>query len=324
MSTTLNEAAYNVLNLMRGGRSTNNEYISLEQIKYSIRYYRSLLIRRDVQGNRRTKEFEQELRPVKMEAITLSDDNFPGNLPLPTGLTNVLRSSETLPERVRTKDRDGVTFVGGDKAVGSFQLIDYQASPWQQYNKYTSAFRRAWLREDYLYVMGWSISPLPSVNITVRGIFEKPETAYDWRRLSQASVATVAGASGTLSITINGTAYTEAFTVSADATAIAWVATHGATLTALGITPTSSATDEITLTGTVAIGNFSVYDTSTTMTATIVSTDTLTPAFDADATPYPIPLDLLQQITQSLVNGELRLLAGSQNDEVLDSLPEGQ
>lgn len=324
MSTTLNEAAYNVLDLMRGGRATNNEYISLEQIKYTIRYYRALLIRRDVNAGRRTGGLEQELQPSKMEPVTLTTDNFPGFFPDATGLTNVIRSMESLPETIRMKDRDGITFVGGDQAVGSFQLTSFQSAPWQQYNKYTSGFRRAWTREGFLYIMGWAITPLPDVNVTIRGIFANPETAHDWRRLSQVTTVTVTGASGTLSITINGTAYTEAFTASATATVTAWVATHVTALGLLGITAADSGGGVLTLTGTVAINNFSVYDTSTTMVATPVDVETLSFDYDDDTTLYPIPLDLLQQITQSLINGELKLLSQTPNDEVLDTLPTGQ
>jgi hypothetical protein len=327
MSTTLNQAAYNVLNLVRGGRSTNNEYISLEQVKFAIRYYRALLFRRDIHNGRRTEGMEQELQPVKLEPVTLSTDNHPGLFPASSGVISVLRSVEQLPETIRIKDRDGITYVGGDQAVGAFQLIDYMASPWQQYNKYTNpaaGFRRAWTREDYLYLSAWDIAPLPDVNITVRGIFEDPETAHDWRRLSQVTTVTVTGASGTLSITINGVAYIEAFDTNATTTVTNWVTTHTTALGLLSITSADAGSGVLTLTGTTALNNFSVYDTSTTMVATPVDVETLNPAYDDDTTPYPIPLDLLQQITQSLLNGEMQLLARSPNDEVLDQLPTGQ
>lgn len=324
MSTTLNEAAYNVLNLMRGGRSTNNEYISIEQIKYTIRYYRALLIRRDVHSGRKTEELEQELQPVKLQPVTLSTDNFPGIFPSVSGVTNILKSTTSLPETIRIKDRDGITFVGGDLAVGSFQLIDHRASVWQQYNKYTSAFRRAWTREDYLYIQGWDIGLLPSVNVTVRGIFEKPETAYDWRRLHQVSVITVAGGSGTLSLTINGVAYSQAFNTNADTTVDDWITTHTSTLALLGITASKTSTNVVTLTGSTSVNAFSIYNTSTTLTASISSSEVLDPAYDDDSTSYPIPLDLLQQITQSLLNGEIKLLTITPNDKVLDQLPTGQ
>ena len=34
---TLNEIAYNILNLVRGGRSSNNDYISTSQIKFNVK-----------------------------------------------------------------------------------------------------------------------------------------------------------------------------------------------------------------------------------------------------------------------------------------------
>ena len=48
---TLDEIAYNLLNLMRGGRSSNDEHISLEQIKFNIKHYRAMFIRRDYAKN---------------------------------------------------------------------------------------------------------------------------------------------------------------------------------------------------------------------------------------------------------------------------------
>ena len=48
---TLNEIAYNVLNLVRGGRSNHDEHISLDQIKFNIKHYRAMLIRRDFARN---------------------------------------------------------------------------------------------------------------------------------------------------------------------------------------------------------------------------------------------------------------------------------
>ena len=45
---TLDEIAYNILNLLRGGRSSNDELISIEQIKFNIKHYRAMFIRRDL------------------------------------------------------------------------------------------------------------------------------------------------------------------------------------------------------------------------------------------------------------------------------------
>ena len=48
---TLNEIAYNLLNLVRGGRSNQDEHISLDQIKFNIKHYRAVFIRRDFAKN---------------------------------------------------------------------------------------------------------------------------------------------------------------------------------------------------------------------------------------------------------------------------------
>jgi len=48
---TLDEIAYNLLNAFRGGRSSQDENISLDQIKFNIRHYRAVFIRRDYARN---------------------------------------------------------------------------------------------------------------------------------------------------------------------------------------------------------------------------------------------------------------------------------
>ena len=59
---TLDEIAYNILNLLRGGRSSNDEFISVDQIKFNIRHYRAMLIRRDYARNAYvSKSIEQDL-----------------------------------------------------------------------------------------------------------------------------------------------------------------------------------------------------------------------------------------------------------------------
>ena len=67
---TLDEIAYNILNLVRGGRSHNDESISLRQIKFNIKYYRAMLIRRDFARNGIvTRHLEQDLGCIKLESV---------------------------------------------------------------------------------------------------------------------------------------------------------------------------------------------------------------------------------------------------------------
>ena len=70
---TLNEIAYNLLNLVRGGRSNNDEHISLSQIKFNIKHYRAMFIRRDYGKNGFvSRHVEQDLGCVRVEPVDAS------------------------------------------------------------------------------------------------------------------------------------------------------------------------------------------------------------------------------------------------------------
>ena len=70
---TLDEIAYNILNLVRGGRSSHDDYISLDQIKFNIRHYRAMFIRRDFARNGTiTRHLEQDLGCLELEQVDAS------------------------------------------------------------------------------------------------------------------------------------------------------------------------------------------------------------------------------------------------------------
>ena len=67
---TLTEIAYNLLNIVRGGRSNHDEHISLDQIKFNVRHYRAVLVRRDFQRNGMiTRHLEQSLGCMELEKV---------------------------------------------------------------------------------------------------------------------------------------------------------------------------------------------------------------------------------------------------------------
>ena len=70
---TLDEISFNLLNLFRGGRSSQDEVISLSQIKFNIKHYRAVFIRRDYARNGLvTRHLEQDLKCVQLEQVDLS------------------------------------------------------------------------------------------------------------------------------------------------------------------------------------------------------------------------------------------------------------
>ena len=98
---TLNEIAYNILNLVRGGKAHHDESISIAQIKFNIKYYRAMLIRRDFARNGLiTRHLEQSLGCIKVKPTNASKCC---DLPLDC---HVVRSVEKIPRNtLRIKQR---------------------------------------------------------------------------------------------------------------------------------------------------------------------------------------------------------------------------
>ena len=173
-SASLNEISQNVLNLMRGGRSHNDEHVSKEQIKFAINYYRSTFIRRDQQrNNNRFRMFEQDLEFVDVETITGSGDI---NNPTPSLYKATV---EEIPTPVRLKNHIGLTHIGcNDKNAPSLPLIDAHRAGWQQYRKYTADDPFAFYRDGKVFVQ----NDITIQKLNIRGIFEDPEEVHDFTR----------------------------------------------------------------------------------------------------------------------------------------------
>lgn len=183
---TLEQVSYNILNSITGGRSTNNEYISLEQIKFQVKYYRSLLIRRDQERNRKRRELEQELGTLSLTTINKSsNDNLAGK--------SVLRTNERIPTPVRLKGEDAL-YVSTTDHERSFSLTSHKSSHWKStYSKYANYTDSCYLLDGYIYINydGFTdklnqrikgedveIEGIPLDSVYVRGIFEDPTEVF--------------------------------------------------------------------------------------------------------------------------------------------------
>ena len=178
--TTLNQAAYNILNQLRGGRSTNNEYLSLEQIKYWIKYYRALLIRRDEERYSRVEGLSQTIVVPFTSNVTYATDGQTLPTPGANVPANVAESDDAIPTLVRLKQMPAILGVTIEDSLSQVPYIDYRRSMWNQYDRYTSASRRCWLRENKLYVSGWDLTGVVTPTVHLTGIFEDPEAAYNF------------------------------------------------------------------------------------------------------------------------------------------------
>lgn len=163
---TLDEIAYNILNLVRGGKSHHDEGISLSQIKFNIKYYRAMLIRRDFARNGlMTRHLEQSLGCVKLKPVNASQCC---NLPLDCHVT---RSVEKIPRTVRFNFNDAITYVGAIDGTTRIPIVEPHMVKYLLYDKYTKDHTKAYMIEDYLYLV--NDQDIGFVN--VRGVFEDPE-----------------------------------------------------------------------------------------------------------------------------------------------------
>jgi len=173
-SVSLNQIAYNLLNSLRGGKSTNSEYLSLEQVKYAVKTYRSLFIRRDFQRNfNRSRMFEQDLGMLEIGSVDSAE-----SASYVSGI-QVKRSNKKIPAPVRLKQSEAITWVGSaDKTGKPIPLIDDVRGYWQGFSKYTYSSTYATYRDGYIYVYGYYNGRY----INVRGVFEDPEKVHNFTR----------------------------------------------------------------------------------------------------------------------------------------------
>lgn len=172
---TLDAIAYNILNKMRGGRSSNNDLFSLDQIKYNIEVYRSLFLRRDMQNSRDLREFEQTLKEsdsefISMERVDLSNgEDF-------LGINFALKSIKKIPRPVRLKNQFALNITQpGRKTI--YPVIPYQYIHLQQFNRYTKNNPRAFLLDGHLYLIGD-----PASQEMLNMIANNPTENFDWSK----------------------------------------------------------------------------------------------------------------------------------------------
>lgn len=163
---TLNEIAYNILNLVRGGQSHHDESISLAQLKFNIKYYRAMFLRRDFARNGIiTRHVEQDLGCIKLKEV---DASKCCGLPLSCDVT---RSIEPLPRTVRFNFTDAITHIGAIDGITRIPFIEPHMVKYLMWDKYTGKNTKAYMIEDYLYL----VNPNEIGYVNVRGVFEDPE-----------------------------------------------------------------------------------------------------------------------------------------------------
>jgi hypothetical protein len=163
---TLKEISYNILNLYRGGRSSNNEHISLRQIEFNVKHYRAMLLRRDFARNGLvSRHVEQDLGCIELEKVNASKC-----CKLPKEC-DVVRTVVDIPRTVRFNFTDAITHVSDPSGLITIPVVDALTVQFLPYDRFTKNTRKAYMIEDKLYIY----NPGGMDTINIRGVFEDPE-----------------------------------------------------------------------------------------------------------------------------------------------------
>tara|TARA_R110002051_G_scaffold137204_2_gene209631 strand:+ start:1183 stop:1875 length:693 start_codon:yes stop_codon:yes gene_type:complete len=164
---TLNEIAYNLLNLVRGGRSSHDEHISLDQIKFNVKHYRAMFIRRDYSKNGFiSRHIEQDLGCIKLQRVDATKC-----CALPSECI-VSRGEDLIPKTIRFNFEEAITYVGDVTGTGTIPIVNSNTIQFLPYDKYTTKKYKAYMIENYIYI--YNAEGLEYIN--VRGVFEDPES----------------------------------------------------------------------------------------------------------------------------------------------------
>ena len=163
---TLDEIAYNLLNLVRGGRSNNDEHISLAQIKFNIKHYRAMFIRRDYAKNGFvSRHVEQDLGCVRLKPVDASKCcNIETDCP-------VYRTIKEVPKTIRYNFEEAISHVGDITGIGTIPMVNSNTIQFLPHDKYTKNKMKSYMLSNFLYI--YNAEGIEAINI--RGVFEDPQ-----------------------------------------------------------------------------------------------------------------------------------------------------
>lgn len=135
-----------------------------ENIKFSVRYWRAMLIRRDIAANGSSPEYYQKV-DMPLQKVDLNDAcNFDLD-----ACKQILRTVSEIPQNVRVKSDVPYKFVGTPYGR-PFTYTEYEEIPLTCYNRYTSGTPRYNRTNNYIYV--FNINKLK--NLRIEDIFVDP------------------------------------------------------------------------------------------------------------------------------------------------------
>jgi hypothetical protein len=168
---TLNELAYNVLNIARGGLSSDDDRLNIRQIKFWIGYYRALAIKESLTPVSRylkpsgvDAQLVQDLGTLELEDVDAADSQVIN--------INCRLKRVRIPKIIDLPNGKGIAFVGSVDKQEPFILSEPNVVALKSHQRFTGKMRRCFFIGSYLYVTEGFNEDLRYIN--VRAIFSDP------------------------------------------------------------------------------------------------------------------------------------------------------
>ena len=167
---TLDELSYNILNIARGGLSSDDDRLNIRQIKFWIKYYRAYYIK--------SLASKESLRDVAvldpqlvqdLGCVTLTEVDK-ANCPDVLWGQNVKRAE--IPKLIDIPLEKSITFVGLADKTTPIIMGNANVSYFKSQQRFTGNMRRSYFIGKYIYVTDPFNEDIDYIN--VRGIFDDP------------------------------------------------------------------------------------------------------------------------------------------------------
>jgi hypothetical protein len=166
----LSKIIYTIQEVRSKFSQSDDNPLSDRQVLFILNYYRSLLIRQDMEKGRPLSPFIIQELTLDLEkvdkAISPMDPSFK------TG-DKILRTSIEIPKPIEGHMHDYLTYVGRVDFEDRWTQLDLQSLKSVGYTRHAGRFPRWFVRENKVYVKFPPTCTLKKV--LIRGVFEEPE-----------------------------------------------------------------------------------------------------------------------------------------------------
>jgi len=171
---TLNELAYSVLDKIRPNIS-DDEDISLDEIKYEIHNQRALFIRNELN---KFRTIDPEIEQTLITGLEIADRSVCPNVQLKC---TIIRSIKDIPNTIELHYNTGLIDVSPLDIISyPFSFVSYNHARYAGNGKYSKNDIFAFLYRNRIYLISKSNNHKTLQSIKVRGIFENPSDLKDF------------------------------------------------------------------------------------------------------------------------------------------------